>query len=381
MGITPEQPLSDAFGPFGGHVWLNSAHQGPLPAAAQEQVLQALADKVNPGRISPESFVAVPIGLRSVLAQLLSASPDDILLANSTTHTLNLVAQGLPWKDGDEVLCVAGDFPASVLPWVALRRRGVRVRFVDSVDGRVDSGMVAAALTPRTRVVCMSWVFSFFGCEIDVRAIGEVCRAHGSWFVLNGSQAVGARPFSIGDLPVDALACCGWKWLCGPYATGFGWLSESLRAALDYPQPHWMRFRGAAPAATYELPDEAAACRFDVFCSANFLGFQPLAAAISHLLDMGIDRIAAHDQALVQTLIDGLAGCPYRFISPLSGEARSTLVVLSHHDDARNESIHQSLAEDGVRVAYYNGCLRISPHLFNTASDIERVVASLARAA
>ena len=117
------EPLSDGFGPFDGRTWLNCAHQGPLPRPAQIEAEAAIAAKVNPSQLDEESFFAVPERLRGLAAQLIHASPDDVLLANSTTYTLNLVAQGLTWQEGDEVICVEGDFPATVLPWVALKDR------------------------------------------------------------------------------------------------------------------------------------------------------------------------------------------------------------------------------------------------------------------
>ena len=360
--------------------WLNTAHQGPLPFPAQEEVLRSLADKIDPNRFSRESFASTPTAARSMVARLLNAAAEDVLLANSTTYTVNLIAQGLDWSDGDEVVCVDGDFPASVLPWIALERRGVKTKLIRASQGRVDPDVVAAAITRRTRVVCLSWVFSFFGSTTDLRAVGEICRARNVWLVVNGSQAVGARPVDITTMPVDALACCGWKWLCGPYAAGFGWISEELRAHIEYPQPHWMRLQ-RQPGPSYELVETDAASRFDVLCSADFFGFRPLAASIAHLLDIGVERVAEHNQALVQLLIDRLHELPYRLISPVDREARSTLVVVSHEDGTQNERLHRALASQGISVAYYNDALRISPHLFNGTDEIEAVVSALGAAA
>ena len=117
-----DSPLSTEFGPFDGRTWLNCAHQGPLPHAARAEAEAAVAAKVNPAELDEESFVAVPARLRGLVARLVNASPDDVLLANSTSYTLNLVAQGLKWDEGDEVICVDGDFPATVLPWTTLAR-------------------------------------------------------------------------------------------------------------------------------------------------------------------------------------------------------------------------------------------------------------------
>lgn len=360
--------------------WLNTAHQGPLPPAAQEEIARALADKVDPSRLSRDSFADTPAAARSAVARLLNAATEDVLLGNSTTHTLNLIAQGLNWEHGDEVVCVTGDFPASVLPWLALERRGVITTFLETKQGRVDPDVVVAAITPRTRIVCLSWVMSFFGSTTDIDAIGAICRERGVWLVVNGSQAIGARPVDVTAMQIDALACCGWKWLCGPYAAGFGWISEELRAHIDYPQPHWMRLQ-QRPGPAYEFVESATASRFDVLCSANFFAFRPLTASITYLLDIGIDRIAEHDQVLVQLLIDGLRDLPFTLVSPADRSTRSTLVVISHQDPTRNEHVHRLLAARGISTAYYNESIRVSPHLYNSADDIEEIVSALRTAA
>jgi cysteine desulfurase/selenocysteine lyase len=382
MVTVVERPLSDEFGPFDGRVWLNCAHQGPLPRAARIEAEAAIAAKVNPSNLDDESFFAVPERLRELAAQLISASPDDVLLANSTTYTLNLVAQGLTWRDGDEVICVEGDFPATVLPWVALEDRGVRVTFLHAPGARVDAEQLADAIGPRTRVVCLSWVFSFFGNAVDLELLGAVCRERGVWLVVNASQAVGARALDVRTTPADAIACCGWKWLCGPYATGFGWLSEALRTELRNPQPHWIRQKEASradPEINYALAEDTAARQLDVFANANFFNFRPLAASLDHLLTVGLERIERHDQALVARLLENLEGTDYEVLSPREGPERSTLVFLSHRDSGRNAEIHGALREAGIEIALREGRLRVSPHLHNSSADIDRLTEELAR--
>jgi cysteine desulfurase/selenocysteine lyase len=372
--------LDDRFGPFNGDVWLNCAHQGPLPLPARDAALDAVAAKVTPAAIADEVFAEVPDRLRDALARLIGAEVDDVLLTNSTSYTLNVVAQGLSWRDGDEVVCVAGDFPATVVPWRALERKGVRVKLIGDGDGRVDAEAVGAAIGPRTRVVCLSWVFSFFGHAVDIASISRVCRERGVWCVVNASQAVGARPLNVESLEIDALACCGFKWLCGPYATGFGWLRPDLRAQLDYPQPHWLRAqtsRGLHRALDYAMPDERTASAFDVFCNANFFNFAPLTAAVEMLDDIGIERIAAHDQQLIDELIASLDGSKYELLSPSSGEERSTLVYLSHQDPHANERVAQGLRQRRISIAEREGRLRVAPHLYNSSDDIARLLEAL----
>jgi selenocysteine lyase/cysteine desulfurase len=372
--------LDNRFGPFDDDVWLNCAHQGPLPFSARDAALDAVAAKVTPAAIADEAFTEVPDRLRGALARLIGAEVDDVLLANSTSYTLNVVAQGLSWRDEDEVVCVAGDFPATVVPWRSLERKGVRVKLIGDGDGMVDAEAVSKAIGTHTRVVCLSWVFSFFGHAVDIASIAHVCRDRGVWCVVNASQAVGARPLNVESLGIDALACCGYKWLCGPYATGFGWLRPDLRAQLDYPQPHWLRAqtsRGLNRALDYSMPDDTTASAFDVFCNANFFNFAPFTAAVEMLAEISVERIAVHDQQLIDELIASLDGSKYQLLSPLSGEQRSTLVYLSHQDPHANEGVAQGLKQRRITIAEREGRLRVAPHLYNSSQDIARLLDAL----
>ncbi len=160
--------LSAEFGPFHGRVWMNCAHQGPLPRCAQRAALEAIELKRTPARLDDALFAEVPARLRTAPARLTNAPPEQIALAN-----------------------------------------------------RLTADIVAAEITPRTRAVCASWVYSFSGNAIDLEACGRACHERDVLFFVNGSQALGAAPIDVTSLPIDALSCCGFKWLCGPYATGF----------------------------------------------------------------------------------------------------------------------------------------------------------------
>lgn len=376
--------LSAAFGPFEGRVWLNSAHQGPLPRPAADVARQAIADKCAPRRITDQAFWAVPERLRATLAALVGGRAEEIVLGNATSYGLNLLAQGLRLSDGDEVIVVDGDAPASVLPWLQLADRGVIIRFLGDGGARVDPGMLAAAITPKTRVFCASWVFSFFGHALDLDAFGQVCHDRGVMFIVNGSQAVGARPLDVARTPLDALCCCGYKWLCGPYATGFAWIASGLLARLDYPQPYWLTMQQARRDLNNELDYTLLSRRdgpsHDIYGTANFLSYQPWIAALDHLGSFGLERIAAHDQTLVDGFLDGLDELPYQLLSPRRGPERSSVVLFSHRDPRRNEKAYAALADAGIDIALRNDMLRVSPHLHNGEDDIGAALAVLARA-
>lgn len=241
-GITDE-PSADIspqlFGPFDGRVWLNAAHQGPLPRAAAETARKMIDQKLAPGRIPDESFFELPERLRATIGRLIEAPPEEVILANSTSYGLNLLVHGVGLRAGEEVLLVDGDFPATVTPWLIFESEGVRIRRVTLERRPLSPDQVAREITSTTRVLCSSWVFSYTGETIDASAIGKACREREVTFILNGSQAVGARPVDVSTLGADALVSCGFKWLCGPYATGFCWLTPILRERLNYRQAYW----------------------------------------------------------------------------------------------------------------------------------------------
>ena len=383
-GLDGSAPVLDAAGDFGGfegRAWLNCAHQGPLPRVAVQAAERALADKTAPHRIADEAFGEVPRRLKQALGRLVGVPPDQVILGNSTSYGLHLLVQGVPWREGDEVLLVDGDFPATIVPWLPLAEPGERVLRLRPQGGRLEAGQLAAELTPATRLFCCSWVFSFTGHTVDLAALGDVCRRAGVTFVVNGSQGVGAVPLQLAGLPVDALVSCGFKWLCGPYGTGFCWLAPDLLASLTYRPAYWLAHLtqdDLGKDTGYRLREQVDAAGWDVFGTANFLTSAPWTASVEYLLALGVERVAAWDQRLVERFLQGLDPDRYELASPRRGAARSALVVFGDPRPDHNRVLFERLAAAGVDAAFRRGRLRVSPHLYNTEADVDRALEVLA---
>jgi cysteine desulfurase/selenocysteine lyase len=356
--------------------WFNTAHQGPLPDPAVAETRRAGQLKADPHLIADGDFVAVPERLRHRLAALVAGRPDEIVLGNSTSYGLHVIANGLPWRPGDEVLTVAGDYPATVLPWQLPAERGVRVRALHPDGDRLTPDQLASEITPRTRLLAVTWVDSFTGRALDLAALGRTCRAHGVRLVVNASQALGARPLDAPAAAIDAVVSCGYKWLCGPYGTGFAWLAPDLRDELRPQQAYWLAMQsghGLDHMRETTVRDDLGVRAFDVFCPAAFATTLPWIASLELFLAAGLDPIADHDQQLVDRLVTGIDPDVYELVSPASGPARSTLVVLSRRDGSAAQR-HRMLTDAGIDVAYREGNLRLSVHLFNTATQIDRAL-------
>ena len=376
--------ISDGFSDFGGRIWLNCSHQGALPDVAAEAAQEAIRWKRSPSELTTARFIEVPRRLRHLLAELIGVAADDVIPANGASYGLHLLANGLSLESGDEVLVMAGDFPSNILPWLNLEQRGVTVRRLPPRRHVLTPDEIAAALDSRTRVLCMSWVHSFSGFVADLEAIGALCRERDVIFIANTTQGLGARRLDLDSIEVDAIVNAGWKYLCGPYATGFCWMRPELRTSLTYNQAYWQTLFSADALGKDELdlhpPDPADPRRFDILATANFFNFVPWSAALALLIEKGPDRIEAYDQALVARLVDNIDRSLYEVLSPTESAERSTLVFLSAKDADRNAEIYRGLSAAGIDIAYRAGKLRISPHFYNTENDIDRAVEGLERA-
>ena len=365
------------FGPFDGRVWLNCAHQGPLPHVAVEAAHEALSWKIAPYHLTDDLFTTIPLQMREVLGRLVGVPADEIILGNSTSYGLHLLANGLPLHSGDEIVLVDGDYPADILPWLDLQRRGIHIRFLHPQGPTVHAEELKNALSDATRVFCTTWVNSFSGTTIDLQALGTVCRTHNILFVVNGSQALGARPLDISQIPLDAFTCCGFKWLCGPYATGFCWMRPEVRESLDYNQAYWLAMQAGRDLnhmRDYTVRTDLGARKYDVFCTANFLDIKPWLATVEYLLMQGIERIAAYNEQLVTHFIEGLDPDQYRLLSPREGPERSTLIFMTHRTPERNPAIYTALQRSGIDISLREGQLRVSPHLYNTEEELDQLL-------
>lgn len=371
------------WGDFSGRIWLNTAHQGAVPLRAVAAAHEAVAWKASPSELTQARFDETPQRLREAIGRLVNAPADEIVIANSASYGLNVIAQAYPWRTGDEIVVMDGDFPSDILPWLlAAEQHGARVVRIKPRRYVVEPDELAAAITARTRLFCCPWVHSLSGFAVDLHGLGAVCRERGVSFVVNASQAVGVRPVDLASAPIDALVCVGFKWLCGPYGTGFAWIRPELMARLNATKAYWLSMMTAQDLGgariEVELKPRSGARSYDIFGTANFFNARPLTEAITYLTEIGIARIARHGQALVDRFVSGLDPARYRIDSPTEpGERRSTLIFFSHRDPDQNLDVHRALAARKIDIAQRAGALRLAPHLYNSASDIDAALAVL----
>ena len=176
------------------HTWLNAASEGPLPNVAVSALEAIVRLKQSPYLLTIPKFVQVPIDLKAALASLLKVNAQDIILGNSATYGLHLLANGFPFIAGDEILLMAGDFPTDILPWLSLPRKGVVVKQVQPKEYVLTLKEIEQAITGRTKIICLPHVHSFSGFRLDIPSIAKTCKATGIMLVLNTSPVCAALP-------------------------------------------------------------------------------------------------------------------------------------------------------------------------------------------
>ncbi len=371
---------TSAFQLIPGHCWLNAASEGPLPKVSAEALAQAVIWKSSPHLLTIPKFNQIPIELKQSIARFIHVPADEIILGNSATYGLHLLANGLSFKSGDEIILMQNDFPTDILPWLHLKEKGVIVRQLKASAAVLTAKEIEAAINPMTRLICLPMVHTFSGWPLDIESIGRLCRIRGILCIVNVSQALGALEIDISKLTIDGIVCAGYKWLLGPYGTGFCWLTPALRERLDYPQAYWISLmdeRSLNSTKELTLKKDRSSRAYDVFGTANFFNYVPWRASLDYLTEIGINKIQEHNTALVDRLIEGLDKSRYIILSPLEKSLRSNIIVLSHIHSGLNERIFNYLKERGFYLAYWKGNLRVSPHIYNHLGDIGKLLSLL----
>jgi cysteine desulfurase/selenocysteine lyase len=361
--------------------YLNHAATGPLPAShvrAAHQFLGEMAATRPPTSLRDYERQADEV--RRLAAELFSCLPSDVALLSSTTEALALVPLGLDWRTGDEVILYEREFPSVVYPWLQLRKKGVRIRFVPDRGNRFELDELIDLVTDRTRVVSVSLVNFVSGFRAPVEAIGRVCKARGIWLLVDAVQAAGVIPVSPEELGADVLAAHGYKHLLSGYAVALCYCSERARAELAIPAPGWVgtsQFTRNDDVLNYEATTFSSDARRFEPSVPSFSGLWGAAESLRLIVEAGPDRIKQHVLGLLDDLIEELRDRGYVIHSPLAPAERSSLLSVSPAGEIDYAAVREGLEERCVSVSLRQGALRVSPHLYNTRDDVERLLAAL----
>jgi cysteine desulfurase / selenocysteine lyase len=359
------------------YIHMNHAGVSPMTErsrAAIEQVVDAALNRPYPAGSAFEDADRV----RGLAAELINGSPDGVALTRSTAHGISLVAQGLDWKRGDNVVGAQWEYPANVYPWMALADEGVEFRQAKLVGGRILPDAIFSMVDDRTRVVAVSHVEFWNGFRLDIEAIGAECRRRGIVFAVDVMQSVGALRVDVSRMPIDFCATGAGKWLLGPPGIGFCYFAPQL---LDRVRPRVVGVISVAAHDQYFDPDLSfapSARRFEESVI-SMLDTAALGSALDLLLEVGVDVIENRVLDLSARLAGGLVERGYEIVEPWPRtRAESSGIVSFRKPGGTHQEVLRDLNAAHVVARTHRDFVRLSPHFYNTEDEVDRVLEVLA---
>jgi cysteine desulfurase / selenocysteine lyase len=369
--------LRSLFSHTGRGVYLNHAAVSPPPKKTIEAVAAQMRDVAENGSLNYHSWMAVKERARELAAAMIGARPHQVAFMRNTSDGLSTVANGLRWREGENVVTFRGEFPSNVYPWLRLRRaHNVEVRFCEERDGRVDVEELIGLIDKDTRIVAISHVQYGSGFRADLERIGRAARTHDALLVVDMIQAMGALPVNVEAQLIDAAAGACHKWLLTPEGVGLLYLSDRARERIEPTLVGWRSVPVPEDYANFEQEWAHDALPWETGTAPTAL-IHGLEASLSLLQETGVERIAAHLGELTDYLCERLGNSRYRIVSSRLPGEKSQIVCIRHEGEWSPMALYHHLKKQGIIAAPRGTRLRISPHLYNTAEEIDALVDAL----
>ena len=361
--------------------YLNCAYTSPLLKAAQEAGRAALQAKANPWTITSGHYFSSAETARELFARLVDCSADDVALVPAVSYGIALAARNLPVERGQAIVVLQDQFPSNVYAWMRLASEKNAV--VKTVQRPPDSDWTPAvleAIDAGTAIVAVQNCHWTDGTLVDLVKIGDTCRAHNAALVIDGIQSIGAMPFSIDRVQPDFLVAASHKWLLGAYSFGFCYVAPQWQAGPPL-EENWFNRAGSedfSRLVDYRESYQTGARRYDQGEASSFILAPIASAGIRQILEWGVGNIAETLQGKTDAIADraqqmGLDVAP--------AHARAPHMIGVSKPGGFNKDLPLLLAQENVFVSVRGDSVRISPHLFSTDEDIDRLFTVLEQVA
>ncbi len=353
-------------------VYLNHAGVGPLSRRAAER-MRRLAEWVS---CTGDRFWVdrqqEAERVRELGARLLGAREvHEVAFVENTSSGLSLVAEGLDWREGDNVVGAAFEFPSNVYPWMSLADRGVEYRRAAERDGRIDPEELLSLIDDRTRMLALSWVQYASGFRSDLERLGRACRERDVLFVVDVIQGLGALALDVERDLVDVAVASAHKWLLGPEGIGLLYVSDRVVERLRPARSGWRSMRDPFQWTDYDLTWGDGAKRFESG-SLNVYGIVALGGSLEILLEAGAGTIEPWVLGLTERAARGLADLGFAVVSSRAPGETSGIVTAVPPEGHGATDLVKRLNEQDVILAARAGRVRIAPHLYNTEEEVDR---------
>ena len=355
-------------------IYVNHAAVAPWPIRTVEAVKDFAIQNGQVGSRHYEQWLKTEQELRHSLATLINArSADEIALLKNTSEGLSIIAKGIHWQAGDNIVISNQEFPSNFIVWDALQRDGVELRIADISDYENPEQAIIDKMDNRTRLLSISAVQYASGLKMDLQQLGRACKAHECLFCVDAIQQIGALQFDVQAIDADFVVADGHKWMLGPEGLALFYCKQSSMEQLELQQFGWHMVDDLSDfnAMTNWKPANTAR-RFECG-SPNTLTIHALYASIGLLLELGMEQVEKSVLANVQSLItlfESLADIS--ILSPQNTHQHAGIFTFKKQG-VDNQKLYQFLVDKGAVCALRGGGIRFSPHFYNQTSQFEQL--------
>jgi len=355
-------------------LYLNHAAVSPWPRCAHRAVTAFSAENTRVGSKHYPRWMETETRLRQRACTLINApSADDIALLKNTSEALSVVAFGLPWKRGDNVVGSDQEFPSNRIVWQALESRGVEFRAADLRSAESPEHALFARVDKHTRLIAVSSIQFGTGLQLDLQRIGNFCRERDILFCVDAIQSIGAVQFDVQAMHADFAMADGHKWMLGPEGLALFYCRAELRDRLALHQFGWHMTDAFVDFDRRDWQPADSARRFECG-SPNMLGIHALDASLSLLLDAGMENVERAVLENTRTLFAAIEAAPQLELLTDDTPGRFGGIVSFRHREVDNQALFKRLTDNGVMCAMRGGGLRFSPHFYTPEEKILRAV-------
>lgn len=354
-------------------IYLNHAAVSPWPVRTKNAVVKFSEENVAQGSQNYLRWLDTETQLRQHMRQLINAgSADDIALLKSTSEALSVVAFGLDWQAGENIVSFSGEFPSNRVVWEALSGKGVELRKADITAADPEQALFDS-VDRRTRLIAISSVQYATGLQLDLRRIGDFCRRHNILFCVDAIQGIGAMQFDVQEIQADFVMADGHKWMLGPEGVALFYCRPELREALTLHQFGW-HMTDAFTAYDKEQWKPATTARRFECGSPNMLGIHALEASLSLLLETGMQTVEAMVTQNSDYLFARIKASKQLELLTDCTPGRYAGIVTFRHRHTDNDTLFSALTKQGVMCAQRGGGIRFSPHFYTPQDKIRQAI-------
>lgn len=353
----------------------------PILKSAEKASLNAIKEIRNPYHFKPKNFFEISNQIRTEFSKIIKSKSDEIAIMPSTSYGFSSVFKNIPSiSNKANAITIEDEFPSGyfgIEKWAKNNQKKLIVVKRDELSAKDWNQKIIENINEKTSVVLTSSIHWMNGTKLDLKEIGDKCRKVGAFFIVDGTQSVGAIPIDVKALKIDALICASYKWLFGPYSMALGYFSEKFNNGTPI-EESWMNRANAkefSELTNYESKYSPNAGRYNVGQTSNFILSPIMLEGIKQINEWGVKNIFNYCRELSSKTIEYCRELPIRFEDP--DYFSPHLFSLGLAKEINPKILKEKLEKNNIHVSLRGNNLRVSVNVFNNINDIKKLVEQL----